>query len=189
MTETMNKYKKEKKNNYEFNFKDLKLCKICKKEFKNLNGLSIHLKLYHNIKIKEYIIEYELNGNIPKCKCGCGGETLWFQNHFCEYLSGHFSKTNLFKNPLSKKGKIPKNKLILSETDKEYILNEFVNNHKTIRQISKKFKCSINPIKSFLKDNFPIKEYYELVNSNQSWRCKNIPELNTKLKIATSKGG
>ena len=159
-------------------FSELNYCKICNKKTINLNGLSNHLRI-HSIKIKDYIIKYELSDKAPLCKCGCGKVSKWFQNHFENYLSGHFSKTKLFNNPWSKKGRTPKNKLILSSEDKKFIIDEFVNHHKSIKEIAKKFNRSINPIKYFLQIELP--NYFEIVRINDSWRKKHIPELNLKM--------
>lgn len=64
------------------------VCKICNKEQKNLRGFSQHLKV-HDINSKEYTFIYLLNSEIPKCKCGCGKDCLYFPFRFNEYRSGH----------------------------------------------------------------------------------------------------
>lgn len=168
------------------NFKDLNHCLICKKDFKNLNGLAIHCKSFHNIKIHEYIVENILKKQ-PLCKCGCGKKVSWYQNKFHEYLTGHFSKTKLFNNPWSKKGRTPNNKINFSKNDYERMKDMFIKEHKSIKTIAKYFNCSINPIKCYLRNN--LKNYFELVSINNSWRKKNIPELNQKMKNAAAKGG
>lgn len=68
-------------------------CKICGKDLASERRLSYHLKKEHSIGKKEYIIEYILKGDIPKCKCGCG-ETLKVKDrgsppYFSDYISGH----------------------------------------------------------------------------------------------------
>lgn len=42
------------------------ICKICGKEFNNINGLSKHLNMLHNIKLLNYYITYE-DLKIPTC--------------------------------------------------------------------------------------------------------------------------
>jgi hypothetical protein len=44
------------------------ICKICNKNFLDINNLSKHLFI-HNLSILEYSIKYE-NFEIPKCNCG-----------------------------------------------------------------------------------------------------------------------
>lgn len=75
-------------------------CKICNKEMMNTRQLMYHLtKSHKNISQKEYIIKYELNGNRPLCKCGCGEETTFLRHGndgnnndvwFREYIKGHW---------------------------------------------------------------------------------------------------
>ena len=170
-------------------FKSLDFCLICNKKFKNLNGLSNHCKRKHNLKIKDYVIKNLLNGFEFKCKCGCENKVKWQQNGFSYYLPGHLSKTEHFDNPWSKKCRVPKNKILFSESDKILIKKMFINEHKTIREISKLFKCSISPIKSFLRKDLDLNYYFSIVRKNDSWRRINIPELNKKIRFAAAKGG
>ena len=65
------------------------ICLICNAEIKNLKG---HVFFEHNIELKEYVIQYLYNGDIPKCKCGCNEEmafTIKVDNYFREYKVGH----------------------------------------------------------------------------------------------------
>lgn len=67
------------------------ICKICNKEIKTNQGLSIHLNRIHNKKYYEYILKYELNNEWPKCKCGCD-ENVPLTHHntkFGNYIHGH----------------------------------------------------------------------------------------------------
>ena len=68
-------------------------CKICNKNLASERRLSYHLKKEHSITKKEYIIEYLLGGEIPKCKCGCGKEvkikTKGSPPYYSTYISGH----------------------------------------------------------------------------------------------------
>ena len=41
-------------------------CKICETNFNNINGLSKHLNMLHNIKLLDYFVRYE-KFEIPKC--------------------------------------------------------------------------------------------------------------------------
>ena len=49
------------------------ICKICEETFNNINGLRSHSLQKHNISSEQIYIDYILNGEIPKCECGCGG--------------------------------------------------------------------------------------------------------------------
>jgi len=61
-------------------------CEICGKEFKNLIGLSIHIKKYHKINTREYYLSYI--GNQGKCKM-CEKDTSYMNINlgFREYCS------------------------------------------------------------------------------------------------------
>lgn len=47
-------------------------CRICNKISKGSSSLSRHLRRFHNFSLEDYYIKYYLEGNPPKCKCGCG---------------------------------------------------------------------------------------------------------------------
>jgi len=91
------------------------ICKICGKKFEsNANciyaqqgsisqSFKKHLKNDHNLTLKDYILKYYFNDEIPKCKCGCG-ELLTFReknalwdplNSFGKYVHcGHVGRNN-----------------------------------------------------------------------------------------------
>lgn len=84
------------------------ICKICQKECKNLLGLRSHSSLYHNIKPDQIYVDYVLNGVIPKCECGCGGNVPFISigKGFSRFIRTHHNrvpgKNNFHKNPESK---------------------------------------------------------------------------------------
>jgi len=83
------------------------ICKICKKEFNSLLGVSNHSNRFHNISPKMTYIDFVLNNVEPKCECGCGEKTkfLTINKGFSKFISGHNSSTsnnNFHKNPESK---------------------------------------------------------------------------------------
>jgi very-short-patch-repair endonuclease len=151
------------------------------------------LKFVHNLELENYIVQYEIeNKEKPKCFCGCGENVKWKQCGFHDYLSGHFTKTKEFDNPWFKnKGKSPKNKIVFSEQDREMITNEFVNNHRTLGELVKMFnnKFSRRPICRVLIEKLGESEYYKIASINDSWRRKNIPEMNEHVRNAASLGG
>lgn len=63
-------------------------CEICGEKFKNVRGLSQHCRA-HNLTSKEYTFKYLLKGSIPKCKCGCEKECLYYPFKYSIYRSGH----------------------------------------------------------------------------------------------------
>jgi very-short-patch-repair endonuclease len=83
-------------------------CKICKGKYASERHLTYHVRIDHGILKKEYIINNILNGEIPKCKCGCGESVKILEKgkkHYNEYLSGHntiLSHTGTFRTQESK---------------------------------------------------------------------------------------
>jgi len=83
------------------------ICKICKKEFNSLLGVSNHSNRFHGISPKMTYVDFVLNNIEPKCECGCGEKTkfLTINKGFSKFISGHNSSTsnnNFHKNPESK---------------------------------------------------------------------------------------
>lgn len=68
------------------------VCKRCNKEFDNYDSLRRHSSRIHKIKSSDFYVEFYLNGNHPKCKCGCGEQTTWFNGEFREYKKGHIAR-------------------------------------------------------------------------------------------------
>lgn len=68
-------------------------CKICNQPLASERRLSYHLKKEHGISKREYIIQYLLGGQIPKCKCGCGEFVKIKERgkppYWSDYISGH----------------------------------------------------------------------------------------------------
>lgn len=65
-------------------------------------SLSYHLMVNHSMSKEDYVIQYLNNGEIPKCKCGCGTPTKilsYEKPYFREYVSGHNS---INENPMKK---------------------------------------------------------------------------------------
>jgi hypothetical protein len=69
-------------------------CKQCDKKFKKIISLSRHYLRTHNIKQKEFYIDYVLNGEKPTCKCGCGKEPKFYTATvgFSEFMPGHVAR-------------------------------------------------------------------------------------------------
>lgn len=68
-------------------------CIICKKVFKNKNGLSKHISRTHKLKIEEYTLKYIHDDIIPVCACGCGVAVKYnteIPYTYRTYASGHY---------------------------------------------------------------------------------------------------
>jgi len=76
------------------------ICKICDRECVNLGSLSQHLLQTHKINSLEYTHVYLLNNEIPKCKCGCGGEVNVKPFKYNEIIRfhNHTEKSNFMNN-------------------------------------------------------------------------------------------
>ena len=64
------------------------------KELYTNTALSYHIKKHHNMSKSDYIIRNILNGNAPRCKCGCDNsvEILnYVYPYHRDYISGHNS--------------------------------------------------------------------------------------------------
>jgi very-short-patch-repair endonuclease len=172
-------------------FSDLKECVICSKKCANLNGLSIHLKFKHQINVPDYIVQH-LTKEVFLCKCGCKQKAKWWNGRrFQDYLTGHFTKTALFDNPWKKPRHTwsPPNKRAWSDSEFEEIYRLFIEEHKNLGSIGVKFGCSKNSIARILDMKFGKKKRIEIGRQNDSWRKKNIPEMNQRICAAAAKGG
>jgi hypothetical protein len=67
------------------------ICKHCQKELKSLDALRIHSSKVHKLSSQQIYDEYFLNGDRPKCKCGCRESTLFIslQKGYREWIRGH----------------------------------------------------------------------------------------------------
>lgn len=72
------------------------ICKECDLEFESLDSLRRHRSQKHGINAKQTYIDYILNGEEPKCKCGCGYKTnfLSIDKGFVDYIRGHAARVN-----------------------------------------------------------------------------------------------
>lgn len=84
-----------------------KECKICGLTFPYTTGkFTIHLMEEHNITLRDYIIKYELSGNIPKCQCGyCDEEAPFFRGKFLDRIGDHQKYEWLKEQHIKKYGK------------------------------------------------------------------------------------
>jgi very-short-patch-repair endonuclease len=81
------------------------ICKQCGRECKNLLSLRSHSVQKHNISAEEVYLDYVLNGERPKCKCGCGEYTSFVTlfKGYRPYIQSHHNRVkgnnNFHKNP------------------------------------------------------------------------------------------
>lgn len=68
-------------------------CLECGKECKNRRSLGNHVARAHkNLDgLRGYLLKHHLDGQVPRCKCGCGEPVKWHksQYRFNDYLTGH----------------------------------------------------------------------------------------------------
>lgn len=66
-------------------------CNRCEKEFDKYESLSKHVGRIHKIHSIDFLVEYKLNGEWPKCKCDCGQKVKWSYElkSFRDYCQGH----------------------------------------------------------------------------------------------------
>jgi very-short-patch-repair endonuclease len=80
-------------------------CKICQKECNGLNSLRSHSIQKHNISAVQIYVDYVLNGDKPKCDCGCGQFTSFISigKGFSKFIQSHHNRVkgnnNFHKNP------------------------------------------------------------------------------------------
>lgn len=69
-------------------------CSRCQKEFDNYQSLRKHVGRIHKISSIDFFVEFNLNGEWPRCKCGCGEKVKWdAQNKkFRDLVHGHYSR-------------------------------------------------------------------------------------------------
>lgn len=81
------------------------ICNTCQKECDGINSLRSHSIQKHNISSENVYVEYVLNGKIPKCECGCGGNApfITINKGFSKFIKTHHNrikgKNNFHKNP------------------------------------------------------------------------------------------
>lgn len=84
----------------------VKKCEICDKSFNYTCGaFTQHLRNEHQMSLKEYVIKFEYNGIVPKCKCGyCDEEAIFSRGKFLDYAVGHTSYNWLHSQYIKKYG-------------------------------------------------------------------------------------
>lgn len=154
-------------------------CKICgetffhEKENYCIRSIVKHLKEKHKLTKKEYIIQYELNGEIPRCACGCGnavemkkGWNEW--NKYYKDHKNHMKNSDETKEKISKKAKERFNNgyydSIMSVDDINNSFDDFYNGRLTLFEIQKKYNHDKRTIKRLWISNNKINEHdYELI--------------------------
>jgi hypothetical protein len=69
-------------------------CVRCKKSFDEYDSLKRHVGRKHKIHASDFYVEFKLNGELPKCKCGCGQIPKWNKGAgtFRKLCKGHYSR-------------------------------------------------------------------------------------------------
>ncbi len=163
------------------------ICKVCQKEFKNILGLRSHSSLSHGISPETLYVEQILNGEYPKCACGCGDKPPFntIKKGFYLYIQSHHNRVignnNFHKNP--------ETKIKSSKTQSENWKKELY--RKWWEEDSEETKMKIESIKDKLRNNknrgnkisiklkgIPKTEEHKIkVSKSQIERFKNNPQL------------
>lgn len=149
-----------------------------------------HIREYHNISIKDYVVKHYFNGITPTCQCGCGAEVsftpkncLWSDEHgfrkycHCSHKRGD-SRINV-KETEAYKAKWKNKDWVIEHYDKLYGLkyvkqaaDEFLdeNQEYTLAEISNKYNMHIHTLKNiWFKLNYMTEEQYkEKAKKNKS---------------------
>ena len=69
-------------------------CKLCNEKFSKDWLLKRHITQNHKQTYEDYFVEFQMNGDKPTCKCGCGEITKFnsVESKFAEYRRGHISR-------------------------------------------------------------------------------------------------
>lgn len=157
------------------------VCPYCGCSFKNYNGLCKHIfkfKSHGNEISKEKLLaDTFYNGEIPKCKCGCGEYTnISYEGgaHFADYKVGHIARINnnwgnnanaLKKSAETRRKKFKDGAIIQWNKGKKWIetysevqIKELTN--KISNKLHDRVKNSKFKISSMLEDMF-VKEFIE----------------------------
>lgn len=69
----------------------IKKCQVCNQSFNYTYGaFTLHLTHEHNLLLKDYVIQYELDNKLHKCKCGyCNEEPPFDRDKFLTVIDKH----------------------------------------------------------------------------------------------------
>lgn len=177
------------------------ICKICgekvfhEKEPYCISKMLKHLKFAHSLTKEEYLIKYELNGEIPRCACGCGNpvSTMKGWNKWRKYYKNH---KNHMKNSEKTRKKISdkaKERLcngyydsIMREDDINNSFDDFYYGRLTLTEIQKKYNHDKRTIKRIWISKKKINEHdYEIIAYRNNFTLgndKRFKKYNENLK-------
>lgn len=148
-------------------------CKICERDLKNRRALGNHLARSHKpYDVKLYVLEFFYNGEIPRCKCGCGKEVKWHKNlyKFNDYLTGH--NESIFSLGLYKETEETKEKR-LNGIRKSYKKRGKDINKKISTSVREAFDCEEkrNKLSRLSKEKWKDEEFRRKMSDSQkkSW--------------------
>jgi len=105
------------------------LCKICKREFEKIRGLSAHINFKHNLSSKEYYDKHLKTYNDGICENeNCNNKTSWFSlpvgyRRFCSDVCANTSKIRIEQERirmLKKHFNEPEFRVKISKNNKEF---------------------------------------------------------------------
>jgi hypothetical protein len=102
-------------------------CNECSQEFEHTRGFKLHLKRFHDLTMKDYVIKHVHDGVLPTCACGCGAGVAWRNDaFFLTLVRGHvtqFMREKQVERRLNKK-MLPETKQKLSSSVSEFFLSQ-----------------------------------------------------------------
>ena len=163
------------------------ICKICKKECVGINSLRSHSIQKHNISADKIYVDYVLNGNEPKCECGCGEKTSFISigKGFSKFIQSHHNRipgnNNFHKNPETHKRAIETQKKNWKEGKYkgwwEDKTEETINKIEGIKEKLRNNKERGEQISNKLKGKPKTEESKRKLSISQKQRYKNNPQL------------
>jgi very-short-patch-repair endonuclease len=185
------------------------ICKTCQKEYDGINSLRSHSIQKHKISAEQVYVDYILNGDKPKCECGCGKTTNFISvgKGFSKFIQSHHNrvpgKNNYHKDPKThqkaidtqkknwKDGKYVgwwENKTTDTLIKIEGIKEKLRNNKERGDKISKKLKGVPKSEESKIKNSITqIKRYKDNPKLREQQSKTRLKWMKDNSKVKTSK--
>ena len=131
------------------------ICKECNESFNNPEQVRRHLRK-HQITFQQYSLKWYHNGIIPKCKCGCLGDSTWNvgKKSYTDFVHGHHAFGRIKSD--DEKQKIGKANSIN--------MKRFMNENKDIAQLKSKQMCAGHTPETEAKRIKSTKHTYEIMS-------------------------
>jgi len=67
-------------------------CELCPKQFNGEAQFAKHIRIDHNMRKQDYVLQFKHGGIPPVCICGCGTQTNWRFGSYRERIRGHITQ-------------------------------------------------------------------------------------------------